>query len=93
MLYGVFLLFHEKVKLVTSFIGARRGVQPGAVAPPLEFENDDVICCSRGKYPKIFIIGGVAPPDPMKIFLWLRALMYKPKFLLYFLDPKLYAPD
>ena len=30
------------------------GGQPGAVAPPLEFENDDVICCSRGKYLKIF---------------------------------------
>ena len=30
------------------------GGQPGAVAPLLEFENDDVICCSHGKYPKIF---------------------------------------
>ena len=29
-------------------IGARRG-QPGAVAPSLEFENDDVICCFRAK--------------------------------------------
>ena len=29
------------------------GGQPGAVASPLEFENDDVICCSHGKYPKI----------------------------------------
>ena len=29
--------------------------QPGAVAPPpLEFENDDVICCVRAKYPKGF---------------------------------------
>ena len=27
--------------------------QPGAVVP-LEFENDDVICCFHAKYPKIF---------------------------------------
>ena len=26
----------------------------GQLPPPLEFENDDVIRCSRGKYPKIF---------------------------------------
>ena len=34
-----------------SAIGAR-----GAVAPPLplDLENDDVICCFRAKYPKIF---------------------------------------
>ena len=28
--------------------------QPGAVASPLEFENDDVICSFRAKYPKLF---------------------------------------
>ena len=26
----------------------------GQFPPPLEFENDDVICCFRGNYPKIF---------------------------------------
>ena len=25
----------------------------GQLPPPLEFENDDVICCSRGNYPKM----------------------------------------
>ena len=37
--------------------------QPGAVASPLEFENDDVICSFRAKYPKIF-----APWAPAEIF-------------------------
>ena len=37
--------------------GKHRRPEGGATwvsLPPLEFENDDVICCSHGKYPKIF---------------------------------------
>ena len=30
------------------------GRQHGGM-PPLEFENDDVICCSPVKYPKVFV--------------------------------------
>ena len=36
-----------------TIIGARRGGETWGSAP-LEFENDDVICCFRAKYPKIF---------------------------------------
>ena len=37
-------------------IGDQRGGATWGSCPPLEFENDDVICCSRGKYPKIFAL-------------------------------------
>ena len=30
------------------------GATWGSCPAPLEFENDDVICCFRAKYPKIF---------------------------------------
>ena len=34
------------------FHGRQQG--GGEFPPPLEFENDDVICCSHAKYPKFF---------------------------------------
>ena len=34
-------------------MGVSREGQGGRM-PPLEFENDDVICCSPVKYPKFF---------------------------------------
>ena len=40
-------------------MGARRG--GGALAPPLEFEKSDVICCRPTKYPKIFARAGRSP--------------------------------
>ena len=52
----VLLNFVRTAAFINVTIGARRGGgQPGAVAPPpLEFENDDVICCFRAKYRTIF---------------------------------------
>ena len=37
-------------------MGARRGTKGGwgTCPPPMEFETDDVICCSPVKYPNIF---------------------------------------
>ena len=55
-------------------IGARRGGQPGAVAPPLELENDDVICSSLGKYPKIFARARRSHQIPLKLSLKRRKI-------------------
>ena len=60
------------VKLVMCFcniqhIGARRGGQPGTVALSQELEND-VICCSRGKYTKM-ITRAFSDQTPLKLSL------------------------
>ena len=52
---GVLCVHRRKVEIVLTCglyvtMGVSRGVQGGANAPPLEFENDDAICCSPVKY-------------------------------------------
>ena len=38
----------------SGFMGVSRGGQEGGECLVLDFENDDVTCCSPVKYPKFF---------------------------------------
>ena len=65
-IYAIFSAFYSKFRcvtfgtlpMITFYTGWHRrpdgGEQSGAVAPTLEFENDDVIRCVGAKYPKMF---------------------------------------
>ena len=57
----VYMCLEEKRNFTSGHRRPEGGGQPGAVAPTLEFENYDVICCFRAKYPKIFVRAFGAP--------------------------------
>ena len=47
--YTVYFWLDYKKKHLLGFMGAGRGVQGRCTCTPLEFENDDVICCLQVK--------------------------------------------
>ena len=49
----------QRCTLVLVRMGAGRGGK-GVHLHPLEFENDDVICCLQGKFPKICARASIA---------------------------------